>query len=66
MTERAMRARNSALKKWLRPWMKIKVRNRHFIEKDYLDQLKDVLKDGLDKRRLGRMSWKIDKMFAKK
>lgn len=46
--------------------MKIKVRNRHFIEKDYLDQLKFVLKDVLEKRHLGHMSAKIDKMFAKK
>ncbi len=67
MTERAMKARNWLLKKWaLRPGMKIKVRNRHFIEKDYLDQLKSVLKDGLEKRHYGRMAGKIDKMFAKK
>jgi hypothetical protein len=46
--------------------MKIKVRNRHFIEKDYLDQLKSVLKDNLEKRHYGKMSSKIDKMFAKK
>lgn len=67
MTERAMRAHNGLLKKWwLREGMKIKVRNRHFIEKDYLDQLKSVLKDGLEKRHYGHMSAKIDKMFAKK
>jgi hypothetical protein len=66
MTERAMRAKNG-LKKWeLRPGTKIKVRNRHFIEKDYLDQLKFVLKDSLEKRNLGKMSAKIEKMFAKK
>lgn len=46
--------------------MKIKVRNRHFIEKDYLDQLKTVLKDGLGKRHFGKMTTKIDKIFAKK
>jgi len=43
--------------------MKIKVRNRHFIEKDYLDQLKSVLKDGLEKRRHGKMAGKISEMF---
>lgn len=46
--------------------MKIQVRNRHFIEKDYLDQLKSVLKDGLDKRSHGKMTSKIEKIFAKK
>ena len=66
MTERAMRAKNG-LKKWdLRPGTKIKVRNRHFIEKDYLDQLKFVLQDSLEKRNYGKMSAKIEKMFAKK
>lgn len=66
MTERAMRAKNG-LKKWeLRPGTKIKVRNRHIIEKDYLDQLKFVLQDTLEKRNYGKMSAKIEKMFAKK
>lgn len=66
MTERAMRSKNG-LKKWeLRPGTKIKVRNRHLIEKDYLDQLKFVLQDSLEKRNYGKMSAKIDKMFAKK
>lgn len=65
MTERAMRSKNG-LKKWeLRPGTKIKVRNRHLIEKDYLDQLKFVLQDSLEKRNYGKMSAKIDKMFAK-
>ena len=67
MTERAMKTKNAHLKKWgLRPGMKIKVRNRHFIEKNYLDQLKSVLNDNLGKRHYGKMSAKIDKMFAKK
>lgn len=67
MTSRAIKAKNSLLKKWgLRPGMKIKVRNRHFIEKDYLDQLKSVLKDGLDKRNHGKMASKIEKIFTKK
>lgn len=67
MTERAMRARNGLWKgKRLRPGMKIRVRNRHFIEKDYLDQLKSVLKDELTKRNHGKMADKIDKLFAKK
>lgn len=35
--------------------MKLTVRNRHFMEKDYLDQLKDVLKDVLEKRHLGHL-----------
>lgn len=66
MTERAMRGKNG-LKKWdLQPGTKIKVRNRHFIEKEYLDQLKYVLQDSLEKRNYGKMSAKIDKMFAKK
>jgi len=36
------------------------------MEKDYLDQLKFVLKDSLEKRNYGKMSTKIDKIFAKK
>jgi LysM repeat protein len=67
MTERALRARNGHLKNWwLREGIKIKVRNRHFMEKDYLDQLKSVLKDNLEKRHYGHMAGKIEKMFAKK
>jgi hypothetical protein len=66
MTERAMRKKNS-LSKWeLSPGTKIKVRNRNLIEKDYLDQLKFVLKDSLEKRNFGKMSAKIDQLFAKK
>lgn len=66
MTERAMRSKNGLKKGELKPGTKIKVRNRHLIEKDYLDQLKFVLKDSLEKRNYGKMSAKIDKMFAKK
>lgn len=56
MTERALRKRNPLFaKKGLQPGMKLTVRNRHFMEKDYLDQLKDVLKDVLEKRHLGHM-----------
>jgi LysM repeat protein len=66
MTERSMLKKNS-LQKWsFKPGQKIKVRNRHFLEKDYLDQLKFVLKDTLEKRNLGRMSAKIDQLFARK
>mgnify|MGYP000423258114 FL=1 len=43
--------------------MRIKVRNRHFMEKDYLNQLKDVLKDGLETRHHGKMAKKIDEWF---
>lgn len=46
--------------------MKIKVRNRAFIEKDYLDQLKSVLTDSLKTKDHGHMAEKIEKMFAKK
>jgi len=45
--------------------MKIRVKNRTFIEKDYLDQLKSVLTDSL-KTKNGHMAEKIEKMFAKK
>lgn len=66
MTERALRRKNGKLKKGqLRPGMKIRVKNRTFIEKDYLDQLKSVLTDSL-KTKNGHMAGKIEKMFAKK
>lgn len=66
MTERAIRRKNGLGKKTLRPGMKLKVRNRAFIEKDYLDQLKLVLTDSLKTRNHGHMAEKIEKMFAKK
>lgn len=51
MTERALKRRNGIdKKKTLRPGMKIKVRNRAFIEKDYLNQLQSVLTDALKTR----------------
>lgn len=67
MTNRGINKYNPALKRrGLRPGQKIKVKNRHFIEKDYLNQLQTVLKDSLEKRHLGHWSGKIDKLFAKK
>lgn len=67
MTERALRRRNGIdKKKSLRPGMKIKVRNRTFIEKDYLDQLKSVLTDSLKTKDHNRVSDKILKMFVGK
>jgi LysM repeat protein len=67
MTERSLRKRNGFLKKGqLRQGMKIRVRNRTFIEKDYLDQLKSVLSDTLKTRNHGHMAEKIEQMFAKK
>jgi LysM repeat protein len=51
MTERALKRRNSIdKKKILSPGMKIKVRNRAFIEKNYLNQLESVLTDALKTR----------------
>lgn len=67
MTERALRRRNGIdKKKSLKPGTKIKVRNRAFIEKDYLNQLQSVLTDALKTRNHGHMAEKIEKMFAKK
>lgn len=66
MTNRKLGKFNSTLKSGLRPGQKIKVRNRKFIEKDYLDQLKSVLKDSLQRHKHGNWSEKIDKLFAKK
>lgn len=66
MTERAIRRRNGIPKnKGLRQGMKIKVRNRAFIEKDYLDQLKSVLSDSLKIRDHGDTIARIQKLFQK-
>ncbi len=66
MTERAIRRRNGIAKnKGLRQGMKIKVRNRAFIEKDYLDQLKSVLSDSLKIRDHGDAVARIQKFFKK-
>lgn len=66
MTERTIRRRNGIAKnKGLRQGMKIKVRNRAFIEKDYLDQLKSVLSDSLKTRDHGDVIAKIQKFFKK-
>ncbi len=46
--------------------MKIKVRNRIFIEKDYLEQLKSVLIDSLKLKNHSHFSEKIQRIFAKK
>lgn len=67
MTTRALKNKNKHLQKGeLSPGMKIKVRNRVFIEKNYLNQLQEVLKEGLEERNMGNFSQKIDKLFAKK
>lgn len=67
MTERAIKRKNGIdKKKSLHPGMKIKVRNRAFIEKDYLNQLQFVLTDALKTRNHGHMAEKIEQMFAKK
>lgn len=63
MTTRKIGLRNSMLQKGgkLEPGMRITVRNRHFMEKDYLDQLKFVLKDVLETRHLGKLGKNITK-----
>jgi LysM repeat protein len=67
MTNRAIKNMNGIGKWWkLTPGTKMKLRNRKFLEKDYLDQLKTVLQDTLKKRNYWKMSEKIEKMFAKK
>ena len=65
MTSRAISKRNKI--KWpLKPGTKIRVRNRVFIEKDYLDQLKSVLTDALKTGKHTHIAEKVEKMLAKK
>lgn len=63
MTGRALQTKNGLWnQEQLKPGAKIHVKNRHFLEKGYLDQLKTVLND----RHMWKFSDKITKMFAKK
>lgn len=68
MTDIGIKRRNNFISKGARliPGMNLKVRNRVFIEKNYLNQLRDVLQDALKIKHSSHINIEINKLFAKK